>query len=197
MLEKEQAYRLIDEAGRGTKFIRIILSPDPIREDTNRDLDMRRLTVATIEALQRRLKTPIRFIAALHDDHTDKRHCHIIALCNRPLFGRDFSAMIRQATFEAGKERRTLDRTQGIVIKKSLRKGRVVVTARRQSTVQQSQTIVVPESTMPVCPRAGMQPHPVIAIRPDVYWCRTCRAGIVEKQLTLEFAKNGLELERT
>jgi len=55
-----------------------------VTKRTRRDLDMRGLTVATIEALQRRL------IAAVHDDHTDKRHVHVIALVNRPLYGRDF-----------------------------------------------------------------------------------------------------------
>ena len=43
-LTKDQAYRLIDRASRGTTFFRIMLSPDPAREDTYKDLNLRDLT---------------------------------------------------------------------------------------------------------------------------------------------------------
>ena len=48
-LSKQQAYRLIDGAQKGTTFFRIIISPDPRLEDTNRDLylsDIAHLTIA-------------------------------------------------------------------------------------------------------------------------------------------------------
>jgi hypothetical protein len=89
----------------------MVLSPDPKREDTQGDLSMRELTMKTITALQKRLNIPVRFIAALHDDHTDIRHVHIIALVNRSLTLRDFQAMRM-----AAEGRRTPERGRGVAI---------------------------------------------------------------------------------
>ena len=112
-IEKEQAYRLIDGAGRGQKFIRLVISPDPSVEDTRRDLGLRALTVETIAALEGRLKTQVRFLAAVHDDQTDIRHVHVIALVNRPLNRQDCRALISSATSAAVAERRELDQEAG------------------------------------------------------------------------------------
>ena len=40
-LSREQVYRMIDEAGRGTLFYRLVISPDPNSEDSLRDLNLR------------------------------------------------------------------------------------------------------------------------------------------------------------
>ena len=196
-LEKHEAYRMIDEAGRGTKFVRIVISPDPLYEDTHRDLDMRGLTEATIAALERRLRRPVRFIATLHDDHTDKRHVHLIALVNRPLGRRDFRALIRTATFEARKERQMLDRAKGVEITRTKTSKRVVVTAKRRSMRLSGGAVAKQDLQAPVCPKAGLAGHPVIAIKPGFYWCRTCREGIKERQIKLEISQSDLELELT
>ena len=194
-LSKDQAYRLINEAGRKQKFIRLVISPDPKTEDTRRDLNMRALTASTISALQRRLKAPIRFIAAVHEDHTDIRHVHVIALVNRPLYGRDFRALITTASFEARVERRTLDR-----ITRTKSRGRVVVTAKRRSA-RLSGAVAKQAWATPVCPKAGRDGHPVIAVKPGFYWCRTCKEGIRERIIKFEISKDrreeDLELELT
>ena len=36
-----EAYQFIDDAPKGTKFFTIIINPDPEKEDTHKDLDMR------------------------------------------------------------------------------------------------------------------------------------------------------------
>src|SRR2546426_12346369 len=52
-LTKEHVYRMIDEAPRkGTYFYRIVVSPDPKREDRYRDLSLRELTIDTILKLE-------------------------------------------------------------------------------------------------------------------------------------------------
>ena len=194
---KAQAYRVVDEAPRGQKFVRIVISPDPETEDTKRDLDLRALTVQTIAALERRLKRPVRFSAALHDDHTDKRHVHVIALVNRPLYSGDFRFLIRTATYEARQERRLLDRAQGIGLTRTKARGRVVVTAKGRSMGLSGGALAQQTWGTPVCPKAGQAGHPVIAVKPGFYWCRTCRQGIKDREIKLEQTYDELELELT
>src|SRR3954449_8831840 len=47
-----EAYQFIDEAPKGTKFFTIIISPDPETEDTHKDLDMRALTITTMQTVE-------------------------------------------------------------------------------------------------------------------------------------------------
>src|SRR3954447_16886381 len=43
-LTREEAYELIDAAEKGTNFFRLVISPDPRREDSGRDLNLREVT---------------------------------------------------------------------------------------------------------------------------------------------------------
>jgi hypothetical protein len=52
-IDKEAAYRLIDEARPGTVFYKVIISPDPKREDSRRDLDLWQLTRYAAASLTR------------------------------------------------------------------------------------------------------------------------------------------------
>src|ERR671914_945224 len=63
-LTKEQTYRMIDEARRGTIFYRIVISPAPKQEDRYKDLDLSELTIHTMLALEERLGKQIQFVAA-------------------------------------------------------------------------------------------------------------------------------------
>jgi hypothetical protein len=79
-LSKAQAYHMIDEAGRGTIFYRIVISPAPKREDRFRDLNLTDLTIHTILALEERIGKQIQFVATIHDDHSPHRHVHTLVL---------------------------------------------------------------------------------------------------------------------
>ena len=79
-----EAYQFIHEAPKGTLFYRLKLSPDPATEDVRRDLNMQKLTRSMMRNLEKRLKTAIPWAAALHDDHTNIRHVHILAAIPRP-----------------------------------------------------------------------------------------------------------------
>jgi hypothetical protein len=50
---------MIDEAVTGTIFYRLVISPDPLKEDGLKDLDLRELTVRTIMHLEERTGTRI------------------------------------------------------------------------------------------------------------------------------------------
>src|SRR3712207_1952422 len=104
-LSRLQAYQMIDRGGRGTRFYRIALSPDPRREDRLKDLDLREITEQTMMQLKARLQdrsngTAVQFLAAIHADHTAIRHVHILALVPGRL-GREDLAALRQAATEA------------------------------------------------------------------------------------------------
>jgi hypothetical protein len=80
-LSEEQAFAIIDTAPKGTRFWRIIISPDPQTEDTKKDLNLRQITKDTVSYLEKRFKRDVVFVAAEHAaDHTDKKHIHSIVL---------------------------------------------------------------------------------------------------------------------
>ena len=97
-LSKDQAYRLIDSAQKGTTFFRIMISPDPALEDKNRDLYLPDLTVATMTKLEERTRQEIAYLAAEHNDSTDKRHLHVLAMIRGRLNPHDFRALRETAT---------------------------------------------------------------------------------------------------
>ena len=111
-----EAYQFIDEAPKGTKFFTIIISPDPATEDTHYDLDMRALTRTTMQSVAEIMRgqgitTPVVWVAAVHDDHTEKNHVHTLASIQGRLDKPDLDR-IREATTKACLEqRRELDRT--------------------------------------------------------------------------------------
>src|SRR5688500_146554 len=51
-MERSEAYRMIDEATKGSFFYRFVLSPDPKREDRNHDLDMRDIAMQNMQDLE-------------------------------------------------------------------------------------------------------------------------------------------------
>lgn len=104
-MERHEAYRMIDEATKGSLFYRFVLSPDPKREDHNHDLDMRDIAMQTMLALEERLGVPLNWVAATHADHAPHLHAHLIAIVPHKLSIKDFE-ILRQATTEAALEQR-------------------------------------------------------------------------------------------
>src|SRR5437764_12910146 len=74
-----EAYQFITDAPHGTYCYRLNLSSDPKTEDVKRDLNMQKLTRQMMGQLAKRLNTSLPWAAAVHDDHTDIRHVHILA----------------------------------------------------------------------------------------------------------------------
>jgi hypothetical protein len=111
-MSRKEAYRMIDEAQKGMLFYRFVLSPDPKREDTGRDLDMRDITYQTMQALEERLNTPLLWVAAIHEDHAPHRHIHILAVVPKLLRVNDFALLRHHATEAALSQRRFLDLSQ-------------------------------------------------------------------------------------
>jgi len=106
-----EAYQFIDDAPKGTHFYTVILSPDPTTEDTSYDLDMRALTLTTMQTIEEIVKTPVIWVAAVHDDHTEKNHVHALAALNRRLDTPELHSLIEVTTQACREQRRELDRT--------------------------------------------------------------------------------------
>lgn len=103
------AYTMIDQAAHGSYFFRLVISPDPKGEDSDKNLSLREVTERTIQSLEDRLNRPVQWVATIHDDHAEHRHVHAIAIVPERLGVQDFQRMRRAATEEALEQRRQLD----------------------------------------------------------------------------------------
>lgn len=108
-ITRHEAYALVDEAAAGSTFFRIKISPDPNREDNQRDLLLREITRHTMKIAEQ-TGHPVSWVAAIHDDHTDKRHVHILAVTKAHRL--PAPALIREATKTCQDQRRELNREQ-------------------------------------------------------------------------------------
>jgi hypothetical protein len=88
LTDKDALYRRFDSAGRGTVFYKFMISPDPGKEDALKDLDLQQTTRRTIARLEKAIGRRLPFVAAVHNDHTDKRHVHGILLSMAAFPGR-------------------------------------------------------------------------------------------------------------
>jgi hypothetical protein len=116
-MTRQEAYQFIDEAPKGTKFFTIIISPDPKTEDTHKDLDMRQITITTMQTIAeimhtQGITTPVIWVAAIHDDHTDKNHVHALASLQGRLDKPDVRRLIDVTTTACLEQRRELDRAR-------------------------------------------------------------------------------------
>src|SRR6266699_3739289 len=109
LMGRWEAYRMIDEAQQGSLFFRIILSPDPKQEDTSKDLFLREITEHTMQSLEERIRQPISWVGAEHNDHTANRHVHLVAVVAGRLNPQDLQELRRAATEASLEQRRQRD----------------------------------------------------------------------------------------
>jgi hypothetical protein len=107
-----QAYQMIDEAGQGSVFYRLVISPDPRTEDAERDLHLREIIEKTMLYLEERFQKAVPFVAAEHDDHSPHRHTHILAVLPGRLSLQDLAALRGVATEAALFQRQERDLAQ-------------------------------------------------------------------------------------
>lgn len=108
-MERNEAYRMIDEAETGSIFFRFVISPDPVKEDTHKDIFLRDITEQTMLSLEDRLHRQIQWVAATHEDHAPNRHVHILAILPKRLQVQDLQVMRKEATASALEQRREKD----------------------------------------------------------------------------------------
>ena len=110
VMDRQQAYQMIDEAGKGTAFFHIVISPDPTKEDTAKDLHLAEITRQTMLTLEEQLKKEVPYVAAEHDDHADHRHVHLFALVRGRVNTKELEALRETATHTALYQRQERDR---------------------------------------------------------------------------------------
>src|SRR2546423_5129884 len=108
-VERVEVYDMIDQADKNSYFFRLVISPDPAREDNDKNLALREITARTIQSLEDRLQKPLQWVAAIHADHTDNRHIHALVIVPMRLQVQDFQHMRSAATEVAREQRRQLD----------------------------------------------------------------------------------------
>jgi hypothetical protein len=109
-MTRKEAYQMIDGAEKGSIFFTIIISPCAKTEDTRRDLSFLDLAERTMAALQAHIPNPIQYVAALHDDHTQLRHTHILAVVKGGgIYNKERQAMHQAVTQAALEQRRERD----------------------------------------------------------------------------------------
>src|SRR5260221_8040010 len=108
-VERREVYTMIDQADKHSYFFRLVISPDPQREDSDKNLSLREITERAIQSLEDRFQQPLQWVAAVHADHTEHRHIHAIAIVPQRLNIQDFQRMRSAATEDALEQRRQLD----------------------------------------------------------------------------------------
>jgi hypothetical protein len=109
-MTRQDAYQFIDDAPKGTHFYTIIINPDPEKENTHKDLDMRQIAITTMQSIEAIVQIPVTWIAAIHDDHTDKNHVHALAAVNRRLDTPELHRVREVTTQACLEQRKELDR---------------------------------------------------------------------------------------
>src|SRR5437763_11826693 len=109
LMGRWEAYRMIDEAEKGSFFFRFVISPDPQKEDSERDLFLREITEKTMLSLEDRVQQPLSWVAVEHTDHAPHRHIHVLAIVPGRLQVADFQHMRQTATEESREQRHQRD----------------------------------------------------------------------------------------
>ena len=104
-----EAYRMIDEAEKGSVFFRFVVSPDPKGEDSEKDLRLREVTEHTMLSLEDRLHQAVSWVAVEHADHAPHRHVHVVVVVRGRLNVQDFQALRQRATEVCLEQRQELD----------------------------------------------------------------------------------------
>jgi hypothetical protein len=169
-ITRHQAYRLIDEARKGSIFYRFVISPDPKKEDTKRDLHLREITEKTMHRLEKLLKQDIAWVAAEHTDHAPHRHVHLIAILKQKLDSLDFKYLRLAATEASLFQRQQLDLALGIRRQHSYRRQ----TPGRNITWGASRGFSSQASLRPALPSGRHVSRGVAPPRPKTCFCYHC-----------------------
>jgi hypothetical protein len=177
LTDKRAAYQMIDAAKRGTAFFKIMINPDPKREDRHKDLDLQHVTRQTMLKLEKQLGKHFQFVATVHNDHTPLRHVHGIFLLQGRLSKEEFRALqqtaYKTATHSARLQRKALDRVRENPRYRSLNRHRALTQSVRHARRVRS---VKPLRLQPACLSCGYGQFTGIPIY--LFRCPLCKARL-------------------
>jgi hypothetical protein len=130
-VSKQYAYDLINASPKGMVFYKMTINFHPLKEDTNKDLDLQHIASLTVREMQERISRSIPFVATIHDGHekTALRHIHAICLVQGRLSKEEFAklkTLWQTATAEVRFQRRARDRRQELHRTRFLGQARVL-----------------------------------------------------------------------
>ena len=112
-LSKQQVYDMIDSARRGAVFHKFVINFHPLKEDTNKDLNLWEITQKTLEHIKTQYGLSVPFVATIHDDHTALRHVHGFFIVEGRLHKEEFAkikGLWKVASAQVRHQRKRLDR---------------------------------------------------------------------------------------
>jgi hypothetical protein len=192
VIDKQQAYQMIDEAQRGTAFFRLSISPDPKREDKRRDLDLKTVTRKTILTLEKRLQRKVKFIAVEHNDHSGIRHIHAIVMVKlsrgERLGADDFRLLRQAATDSALQQRLALDLGVKRQRDRGYTRSLIGMTGGRAVQGRGGGRVKLPRLT---CPECGFR-QPMYTLKSGIHWCPTCHLKLNQDREKIRHLQLGL-----
>jgi hypothetical protein len=115
--DKQEFYRQVKYAGRGTVFFKFVISPDPRREDSRKDLDLPFIARRTIRKMEQAVGRRLFFVAAAHNaDHTPIHHVHGIFLVTGRLSREQFRLLQKVARAESTEKSLLLRRARDLAL---------------------------------------------------------------------------------
>jgi hypothetical protein len=191
-LTRDEVLRMIDEAAKGALFYRIVISPDPLKEDSGRDMDMKELTLQAMANLEERLKTKVFYAAAVHADHAPHRHVHVLAILSSKLRQSDLNSLRQAATRISLLQRRirdlTAERSLAAKHKLKLKPSLAKKPIRRGVSPEKGSTgaSLAPVNKEVACPRGcGGYTQKMERISSKIQRCESC--GIVLRMVGFEY----------
>jgi len=106
-LDKQEAYRRLDQVRPGDYVNRIVLSPHPEYQDGDRRLDLTRWGREVLERLEAESPRPVRWFAVTHAT-PEHRHIHAVVVTRGKLDAGDLRTMREQG------DRSALEQSRGL-----------------------------------------------------------------------------------
>lgn len=182
-LDKADAYRLIDATHKGSRFYKLILSPDPKTEDASGTLDLWQLARETIGTLSERLDKPLAFIGVEHNDHSANRHVHLIFTHTGRLTRADIRSLREAATLASGGQRRERQRFQEQAVSRQLPVR--IVPPRPHTRLRPA----LPRLGKAVLFCATCETYTTqVPLRENTYFCQTCHR-VTSRELSLGYTQ--------
>jgi hypothetical protein len=183
ILKKLEIYKMIDQSPKGSVFYRVAFSPDPAKEDTYKDLDLRWLTQVSMQYLRSKLGKDIQFVASEHNDQSPIRHVNALLIVPGKLTKKEFRALPshlrRAARAEAQLQRERLDPQPLMQEMTQLDTSQQQIAPFKQLQVSEQESQSVPSMPAHTCPDCGRS-QSLWRVGEDAFRCPRCGSHFTE-----------------
>ena len=171
--DKDEIYTMIDAAAKDMKYFRFKLSPDPHTVNTDKNLDLWKVTQDFMLKI-RDQRGAFQFVAVEHNDHTDIPHVHAIVLLGGRVtkadladfrqMGREVTLSQRQALASAQEKRHHLSFIAHASFGYKSQQNRRIASGKAIYIHQ-------PRELTPLCPQGGLHSMVKLTGNEGKYYC--------------------------